>query len=271
MCGRYALIATLTDFEKDFGVEGPPPEVPIADRYNIAPTQPVLIVREDRDSGSGRRELAHVVWGLIPPWADSPDIGPRMINARAETAAEKPAFRHAFKRRRCLIPASGFYEWQKVPAGDASPSAAGAAHGNAEPDFFGSEDKERRPSSPADGPRARGGLIRRPWFFYLRGHRPFAFAGLWEVWNGPHGELLESCTILTTKADGPVAPIHERMPVIVPPSEYDHWLDPFVQDPREVQALLRSFDSPELEAYPVSPLVNRPGNDGPRLIERQTP
>lgn len=230
MCGRYALAVVTADLIQEFKVEKAP-DFPLEERYNIAPTQPVLIVREDHDSGTGKRELTHVVWGLIPPWAEDPSIGSRMINARAETVAEKPAFRNALKRRRCLVPASGFYEWALPP-----------------------------PSAP---PGAR----KTPFFFHMRSEHPFGFAGLWETWSGPNGELLESCTILTTRANTLVAPVHDRMPVILSPRDYGLWLDPSVQNPSDILPLLRPYDPSAMAGREVSTMVNSPRNDGRQLVE----
>jgi putative SOS response-associated peptidase YedK len=219
MCGRFALFAPGQDIGGQFGVEI---NIEIAPRYNIAPTQPVAAVR--LDDHSGERELTHFQWGLIPSWAKDPKIGSRMINARSETVAEKPSFRAAFKRRRCLIPASGFYEWQKL--GDRK-----------QPTFVqGSEDQ-------------------------LLG-----LAGLWEIWHDADGGVIESCTILTTQPNELIAPIHNRMPVIVAPEDYSMWLDPG-QQPEDGLHLLRPYDSELMKAYPVSTAVNNPRNDSPGCIE----
>ena len=180
MCGRFLLHAPVEVLQRAFGFAERPNLQP---RYNIAPTQTVAIVRR-KDDGGGR-ELALVRWGLIPSWAKDASIGGRLINARAETVAEKPAFRGAFRRRRALVPADGFYEWRKRE-GD-------------------------RPKQPL--------LIRR------RDGQPFALAGLWEHWRGPEGEV-QTCTIVTTAANVVLAPIHDRMPVILDPASYDRWLDP---------------------------------------------
>lgn len=213
MCGRYTVRGILPVAEL-FGVVMPPEFVP---RYNVAPTQDVPVVRAAE--GSGRRaDLLR--WGLVPSWAKDPAVGNRMINARAETAAEKPAFRDAMKRRRCLVAADGFYEWRPDPA---------------------------------------GGKRKQPHFIRMRGDRPFAIAGLWERW-GQGGEELESFTILTTSANELVSPIHDRMPVIIAPADFDRWLDPSVAA-TDVQGLLAPFPADEMEAYPVSTRVNSPSND----------
>ena len=223
MCGRYTVRGILPVAEL-FGISLPPEfQQP---RYNVAPTQDVLVVRA---AGSGapaegrRGDLLR--WGLVPHWASDPSVGNRMINARAETAAERPAFRDAMKRRRCLVPADGFYEWKAASTG-----------------------KRKQPH-----------LIR------MKDDRPFAFAGLWENWG--HGaERVESFTILTTSPNELVAPIHDRMPVIVAPGDYDRWLDPKV-DAVGVKELLRPYDAGEMVAQPVGTHVNNPANDTPACVE----
>jgi putative SOS response-associated peptidase YedK len=230
MCGRF----TLTDPDQELAVQFNLPEIPeMQPRYNIAPTQPVAAVRTVPEGGE--RELVLLHWGLIPFWAKDPKIGARMINARSETVAEKPAFRTAFRRRRCLVVADGFYEWQKL---------------------------ER---------------AKQPFYIHQRDGRPFAFAGLWERWqeaddnstsSPPEGRrVIQSCTLLTTAPNDLMRPLHNRMPVILHPSDYELWLDPTVQQPDLLLPLLCPCPPEELEAYPVSRFVNRPGNDDRRCIE----
>ncbi len=221
MCGRFTLFAPEKELAERFGVSAPGRS--LVPRYNIAPSQPVAAVRAAPE-GSGR-ELVLLRWGLIPSWAKDPSIGNRMINARSETAAEKPAFRSAIRRRRCLVPASGFYEWKRTGSG------------------------------------------KRPYFARVRGGAPFGMAGLWERWEAADGSAVESCTILTTDANGLLAPVHDRMPAIVPPGEYDRWLAPAVTDPGEVAPILAPFPEGQMEAWPVSTRVNRPTEDDPRLID----
>lgn len=225
MCGRFTL--TTTDGETlraTFNLDGIP--IDLSPRYNIAPTQNIATIIHD--DGAPQNTLVRMRWGLIPSWAKDPSIGSRMINARAETVAEKPSFRAAFKRRRCLIPADGFYEWQAQP----------------------------------DGPKV-------PLYITLQDHALFGFAGLWEVWKDPaSGELIHSCTIITTDANERVAPIHNRMPVILRPDTYAIWLDNTEDDTALLQDLLRPYASEAMSAYPVSREVNRAGNEGPHLIER---
>jgi putative SOS response-associated peptidase YedK len=197
-------------------------DTPLFDaRYNIAPTQPVAVVR----ATSAGRELAWLRWGLIPSWATDPAIGNKLINARAETVSEKPSFRSAFKQRRCLIPASGFYEWQKVSAG------------RKQPHFI----------RPRDG-----GL--------------FSFAGLWERWNDPQGEMIETFTILTTGANDVMRPLHERMPVIIDPAADALWLDPGTEAVT-LHSLLMPYPGERMEAFPINPWVSDPKHEGPRCLE----
>ncbi len=194
MCGRFALFFGPEGLAKHFGVTIE--DVTAPDRYNIAPTQPVLIVRHPAETD---RQAAHVRWGLIPSWAKDASIGNRQINARAETAPERPAFRSAFKARRCLIPASGFYEWQ-----------------------------------------ATGGKHKQPYYVHARSGEPLAFAGLWERWRPSKDESpVESCTILTTDANATMAPIHDRMPIILAPGDYATWLGESPASPDDLRSLLR--------------------------------
>lgn len=219
MCGRF----TLTTPEQDLLVQFNLPEIPdLKPRYNIAPTQPVAAVRVPK--AGAKRELVMLHWGLIPFWAKDPSLGARMINARSETVAEKPAFRAAFRRRRCLVPADGFYEWQKQNG------------------------------------------AKQPFFIRLRDSRPFAFAGLWEHWGDKEGQVLESCTVLTTQPNELIRPLHNRMPVILHPHSYALWLDPEAQDAGTLRRLLDPYPSGEMVAYPVSRYVNKPQHEGPDCI-----
>jgi len=219
MCGRFTLLTPSETLAEQFEL----PDMPaLPPHYNIAPSQSVAAVRQLPDDGG--RELVWLRWGLVPFWAKELDIGARMINARSETVAQKPAFRAAFRQRRCLVLADGFYEWQKQ---------AGS---------------------------------KQPFFIRLADGRPFAFAGLWEHWDGPEGAV-ESCTILTTEPNDLIRPLHNRMPIILPPTDYALWLDRSVQEPRQLQPLLRPYPAQDMMAYPVSLWVNSPQNDGPRCIE----
>jgi putative SOS response-associated peptidase YedK len=224
MCGRFTLRAPASVVAEQFSVF----EVqPWKARYNIAPSQPVAAVRlapGGAKAGPGR-ELAWLRWGLIPGWADDPKIGNRLINARAETAARLPAFRAAFRQRRCLIVADGFYEWQ------------------------------------------RAGKRKVPHLIRMRDDRPFGFAGLWEAWEGPDHSAVQSCTVLTTEANELVRPIHDRMPVIVAPQDYERWLDTAAGGLEGLAPLLRPYPSQQMTAFAVSPLVNSPANDEPGCVE----
>ena len=220
MCGRFTLIAPGEAIAELFQLT----EVPnLAPRYNIAPTQPVAAVRIS--SSTGERELTHFHWGLIPRWAKDAKFGSRLINARSETAAEKPSFRTAFKYRRCLVPADGFYEWQRM-------------NGRKQPVRITMKD---------------GGL--------------FAIAGLWEKWLSKDGSEIESCTLLTTEPNELLRPVHNRMPVLVDPADFDQWLDTKSFQGADVQPLMRPFSDEEMSFYPVSTHVNNPRNEDPACIE----
>jgi putative SOS response-associated peptidase YedK len=218
MCGRYTLTSSPEALRALFRYEEQPNFPP---RYNVAPTQPIAIVR----LVEGKRQFALARWGLLPSWVKDPKTFTLLINARGETAAEKPAFRAAMKRRRCLIPADGFYEWQA--AGDR----------------------------------------KRPFYVRAKSGAPLAFAGLWETWEGPNGEELETGTIVTTRANRMLSPIHERMPVIVPPEAFDLWLDGATVDATTAAALIQPAPEDLLEAYEISTAVNRTANDNPKLLE----
>ncbi len=221
MCGRFTLRAPPSAIAEAFALFDVEPFTP---RFNIAPTQPVAVVRAAPVDAGSPRQLAWLRWGLIPGWAEDPSVGNRMINARSETVADKPAFRAAVRRRRCLLAADGFFEWQ------------------------------------------RKGKQKQPFFVHFRDDRPFAFAGLWETWEGPDHSVIESCTLLTTEPNPLMQPIHNRMPVILPPEHYDPWLDPDLQKTDGLLPLLRPYPGDELEAYPVSTFVNSPTRDDPRCI-----
>lgn len=219
MCGRFTLFEADKILSKEFGVSG---FSSLSPRYNIAPSQPVAAVRV-APAGTGR-ELALLRWGLIPPWSKDPAIGNRLINARAETAREKPSFRNAFRRHRCLIPTNGFYEWQRQERG------------------------------------------KQPYFVRMRDERPFAFAGLWDRWESPDKGVIETCTILTTAANAVLAPIHDRMPVILPPAEYTRWLDPALLNTDSLTALFAPFPPEDMLAFPVSSRVNASTVDDEKCI-----
>ena len=219
MCGRYTLIADLGDLAQRFEFDGS--DFSYDPGYNIAPTESVLTVRN-----VGGREAAIMRWGLIPFWAKDPKIGARMINARAETVAEKPAFRNALKKRRCLVLADGYYEWQKTPVG------------------------------------------KRPYRIIMKSGEPFAMAGLWETWKDPQGNVIPSCTIITTATNDFLSPIHNRMPVILPRKYEDLWLDMDIDDRAALTQMLIPSPDDILDAYQVSTLVNYSRNSGPEIIAR---
>jgi putative SOS response-associated peptidase YedK len=223
MCGRYVITSSPEAIRTLFRYLEQP-NFPA--RYNIAPTQPVPIVRHV----DGVPAFALVRWGLIPPWVRDPRDFSLLINARGETVSEKPAFRNAMRRRRCLFPADGFYEWRAGGAGK-------------RPYFI-------RPR--ADGPAAGG---------------PIAFAGLWETWMGPNGEEMETACIVTTRANDALASIHDRMPVVIPPEAFELWLDCVNVDVATATALIAPAPGDLFEAYEISTAVNRTANDGPALVE----
>ena len=215
MCGRYALHSKPEVVALAFGLDAVPP---YAARYNIAPTTPVLAVREP----GGVREGALLRWGLVPRWAKDPSMGARMNNARAETVAEKPSFREAFRRRRCLIPADGFFEW-----------------------------------------KPEGG-VKQPYYITPSAGGLFAFAGLWEEWQGPEGPL-QTCCVVTTDANGPMAEVHERMPVMIEKADWARWLE--CKPGNTVSDLLHAPPDDAIAIRRVSRAVNNARNDLPQLIE----
>lgn len=235
MCGRFSQFSPVSDLVDQFGVDeslvDPEDHRP---RYNMAPTQTALVVASSADGQS--RKLGGMRWGLVPHWADDPSIGNRMINARSERVASSNAYRAAFAKRRCLVPADGFYEW-------APP----------EPDAPVPADAKKPP--------------KRPFHFHTPDRVPLALAGLWEVWRDAEGVPMRTFTILTTDANARVEPVHERMPVIVAPDDWARWLRPEPLDEAEQQRLLVPAPGDLLVADQVSTLVNRPVNDTPQVIE----
>lgn len=216
MCGRFVLTADSETIQLAFHLTMmPDSHIP---RFNIAPSQPIAVITNEQPQA-----LTFHRWGLIPSWAKDPAIGHKMINARSETVDEKPSFRAAFKRRRCLIPANGFFEWQKQD----------------------------------------GGKI--PMYIHMQDDAVFAFAGLWEVWHSPEGDEVRSATILTTEPNPLMAEIHNRMPVILPPSAYEVWLGDAKES--DLKGLLIPYPAQDMTAYRVSTFVNRPTNDTPETIE----
>lgn len=222
MCGRFARRSTQEVLADWFGVDAD--EMPeFGASYNAAPQTVQPVVRLNRDSGG--REFALLRWGLVPAWAKDPAVGLRAINARAEDVAQKPVFREAMKKRRCLVPADAFYEWQRIDA--------------------------RR---------------RQPWAFALRGGEPYALAGLWESWRTKDGPALETFTILTTDPNELMHPVHDRMPVILEPRDYERWLDP--GDPQRLpQDLLRPLPAEKMKKWRVSERVGNVRNDDAALLD----
>lgn len=220
MCGRFTLRTPLGKLIEQFQLESAPEQLPL--RFNVAPTDSVLSLRDTAD----QRETVMLRWGLVPPWAKELSIGSRMINARSETVAEKPAFREAFRRRRCLVLADGYLEWKKV------------------------------------------GSKKQPYHIRMQDHRPFAFAGLWERWTRGD-EPLETCTILTTDANSLSREVHDRMPVILQPNDYDLWLDPKFQQAEPLQRLLQPYPSDEMEMVMVSMRVNSVRHDDAACLQEQ--
>jgi len=247
MCGRYTSTSTAEDLARVFEVDEIRTE-PLPPRYNVAPTLDVYAVAvrgryDDQGNRSGlHRALGTFRWGLVPSWAKDPSVGSRMINARAEGIAAKPAYRRALAKRRCIIPADAFYEWQRRM------------------DRSGTLDRsEGRP------------VGKLPYAIHRRDGKPMAFAGLWEVWWAHRDdEPLRTCAIVTTAANGLLASIHERMPVVLAPEDWGTWLDP-TTDVDRARELLVPAPSEWFEAYPVSTLVNTVANDGPELLEPLPP
>lgn len=224
MCGRFVRRRDSAEYAELLDAEL---SEPISPSYNIAPTQPVLAARAPEPMPEPTPEPAQLValrWGLIPSWSKGPDHRFSMINARAETIAEKPAYRSAFRHRRCLIVADGFYEWR------------------------------------------RQGSRKQPYYIHLHDHAPFAMAGLWERWQNPQGDTVDSCTIITTKANEAISDIHDRMPVILAPKDYAAWLDRNT-DGDELQNFLQAFPAQAMSSYPVSTLVNKPSNNSEACLE----
>ncbi|MBM3674098.1 MAG: SOS response-associated peptidase [Actinobacteria bacterium] len=228
MCGRYVQVSSPELLAERFQVD----EIALADTpeadYNVAPRKQVLTVVQRSPE---RRVLERMRWGLVPSWAKDPKIGDRLINARAESVAEKPAFKRAFRRHRCLLPADGFYEWQVVP----------------------------------------GRKQKQPMFVHRRDGEPLAFAGLWEAWRDPDdadAPWICTCVIVTTRANAVIAPVHDRMPVLLEASAWDTWLDPTNEDVDGLRELLAPASDATIEMWPVATLVNRARNNGPELVAR---
>jgi putative SOS response-associated peptidase YedK len=253
MCGRYASARKRPELLEEFEVQADHVEEPLEADYNVAPTKRVYGVlthreRGDRDDGDGAgsgdlpvtRQLRVLRWGLVPSWAKDPSIGSKLINARAETLAVKPSFRRAFAKRRCLLPADGFYEWQTVPV---------------------SEGRTRK----------------QPFYLCRRDRGVLAMAGLYELWRAPDmpegqpDSWLWTTTIITTQATDEFGHLHNRMPMIVERGDWAQWLDPARTGPDDLTDLMMPAGSAGLEIRPVSPAVNNVRNNGPGLIKPEPP
>ncbi len=216
MCGRYTLTTDIDTVARAFNVA---PSLQTVPRYNVAPTQEVVSILQDET-----KHLDFLRWGLIPSWAKEESIGAKMINARAETLAEKPSFKRLLQGKRCLIVADGFYEWKQEQGG------------------------------------------KTPMYFTLPNHELFAFAGLWDTWKRPDGQYIRTCTIITTEPNDLVAPIHNRMPVILPSDAQEEWLDSAQHDTHVLQQLLKAYTASAMFVQPVSKKVNSPQYDSADLL-----
>ncbi len=268
MCGRYAASQRPQDLVALFGVNDSEPPERLEPDYNVAPTKPVYAVLEraprpargdgprsegapSGDDGPVTRQLRALTWGLIPSWAKDAAIGSRLINARMETVDSKPAFRRAFARRRCLLPADGYYEWYTLAPADA-------------------------PEQPAGGRKAAKPR-KQPYFIHAKDGGVLAMAGLYEIWRDPAlaqddpAALRWTCTVLTTSAPDELGRIHDRMPLLVEPERYDAWLDPSPRPADELRGLLTPAAPGLLAAYPVSTAVNSVRNNGPHLLAPAAP
>ena len=247
MCGRYASSRKPEDLAEEFEIDKATVtetvSEPLAPDFNVAPTKEVYAVvsrppREESEEEPGERQLRVLRWGLVPFWAKDPSIGSKMINARMETVDEKPAFRRAFAKRRCLIPADGYYEWY-----------------------------------PTEQKTKAGKPVKQPFFIHPRDGSVLAMAGLYEIWRDPTRDdddpqrFSWTCTVLTTSAEDSLGHIHDRMPLLVERSRYGAWLDPTRSDPSELRGLLVPAAPGRLEAYPVSTQVNSVRNNGLELLE----
>ncbi|MCX5384184.1 SOS response-associated peptidase [Streptomyces sp. NBC_00083] len=241
MCGRYASTRSPEDLTGLFHVTDRPTADALAPSWNVAPTDPVyaILERAGRDGDAEvRRELRALRWGLVPSWAKDPKAGSRMINARVETVHEKPAYRRAFAKRRCLLPADGFYEWDPVKD------------------------------------ETTGKTRKQPYFIHPADGQVMAMAGLYEYWRDPEvkgdddpAAWLLTCTIITTEATDAAGRVHPRMPLALTPDHYDTWLDPHHHDTEDLRALLTQPADGRLDARPVSTAVNNVRNNGAHLLD----
>lgn len=215
MCGRFALKTPTSELASHFKLDE---AVVVAPRYNIAPGTDIPTIRH---SPEGKRVMHLLRWGLVPHWAKDPSIGNKLSNARGETVAEKPSFRDAFKRRRCLVPADGFYEWKAE------------------------------------------GKLKQPYYFSMKDSAPFALGGVWESWRAPNGDILRTCCLITTGPNEIMLPVHDRMPVIVSPDDFEQWL---TGEQDEAKALVKPYPIEDMQTWAVSKRVSKSGEDGADLI-----
>ncbi|MFO7543457.1 MAG: SOS response-associated peptidase [Thiobacillus sp.] len=220
MCGRFALKTPASQLASHFKLDE---AVEVAPRYNIAPGTDIPTIRH---SPEGKRVMHLLRWGLVPHWAKDPSISNKLSNARGETVAEKPSFRDAFKRRRCLVPADGFYEWKAE------------------------------------------GKLKQPYYFSMKDGAPFALGGVWESWRAPNGDVLRTCCLITTEPNEIMLPVHDRMPVIVSPENYEQWL---TGEPADAQSLIKPYPVEDMQAWAVSRRVSRSGEEGDDLVKPADP
>jgi putative SOS response-associated peptidase YedK len=253
MCGRFAASSPPSVIAEKFEVKDVP-ELDLSPRWNVAPTMDALVVTRSEE---GERAMDALRWGLVPWWADSPAIGSKLINARAESVASSRAFRSALSSRRCIVPVDGFYEWKPLGGGTGAGAAAAGRQGA----------RKGGGSGRVSG-RAKRASRRQPYFVRASGGGLLALAGLWERWRDAEGNWLRSFTIVTTPANSLLEPIHDRMPAVLPPEAWEAWLDGAGTDASAARALLGPCPPEAVEAVPVSELVNSPRNDGAELVER---
>lgn len=241
MCGRYAASADVEELVELFEVDEVPQPLP-APSWNVAPTDVVPAVVERSGEAGVDRKLVGLRWGLVPSWSKDPRGGARMINARFETVAEKPAFRKAFRTRRCLLPADGYFEWYAEPAAD-------------------------------PGTKSSGRPTKQPFFIHRTDSAPLVMAGIYEFWRdddkpADHPDAwISSCSIITTRATDALGRIHDRMPMVIGSEVWSDWLDPALTDPARALELLAVTQADQLDAYPVSKAVGKVSNNGPELVQ----